>query len=125
MKKLWLLLMLCASPALAGETTLFGRIYLEPWSTLSGVPAQNKPMLSEFGVRHEGTGRLRLTGAVETMMIRHEGGQRIISSVFYRIGCIFSVTPILAIEASHGSWHNIDRPGPSETYNRVGLEMKL
>lgn len=114
-----------SSPVLAGETTLFGRLYPERWSSLSGLPLQSRRMLSEFGIRHEGSGRLRLTGALESKMIHHDRGQWVIGSIFYHLGGKFDITPTLTLEVRHGSWHNVDRKGNTEMYNSVGLEKKL
>ena len=117
------LLVLLTLPS-SSSLTLIGRWYA-PGTTVSSVPVARLPAFGEFAVDYQGRGRLSLIGSIETRLYRDDDRPFGIGSVYYHIGTRYQVHPRLLLELKHGSWHNIDSAGPTEMYNRLGVEVKL
>ena len=103
---------------------LFGRVYETNTTTAPGSPLSQHPVIGEFGALYGYPGRLMPTGEVVTF-VENRSGIKSISSVRYGVGLRYAVTPFVTLEAWHSSWHNVDKSGPRETLNRLGLFIRL
>ena len=103
---------------------LFGRIYEPNTTTAPGSPLSQHPVIGEFGALYGYPGRLMPVGEVVTF-VENRSGIKSISSVRYGVGLHYALTPSVTLEAWHSSWHNVDKVGPRETLNRLGLFIRL
>lgn len=103
---------------------LFGNVYSENTSA-PARPWQDK-LVGEFGATVEVpvVRRLLVSGTLNNLII-NDHGVRSLAGVQYGVAARLSVTDRFAITGAHRSWHNIDRVGSTEQYNRVGVEIRV
>lgn len=106
--------------------TLFGNIYSNNTSYFAR-PNQDA-VIGEFGARADagvfGYKPLTLFGEVNNL-VTNDGGVKSLVGIQYYAGAKLAVTPNIAVTAAHGSWHNIDRVGRTQQFNRAGVELRL
>jgi len=88
------------------------------------APNRTQSLAGEFALSYIGKPRLAPIGSINTTLKR-VGERYSVAGVFYNVGLRFQVTPDITLEAKHGSWHNLDSSGPTELYNKVGVQIKF
>lgn len=103
---------------------LFGNIYSDNTTQFSR-PNNKDVVIGEFGARTEfGPKALRFVGGVNSL-VSAPSGSRTITGIQYEAGVKLSLVPRVTFSAMHGSWHHVDNQGPSQMYNRIGVEVKV
>lgn len=100
-------------------------LWYEPHTTVSAVPWGYEAQHGEFGAAYESGGRLRVLAAFETKTSVWSTGQTRLASTFYHLGMAYEITPRFILELRHGSWHTLEKNAMTQSYNRLGIEVKL
>lgn len=103
--------------------TLFGHLYSKD-SWVSVAPSVPYTPVADFGVSWAGEHKIRPVGDITSLCV-NKGKQRGISSVYYNVGVQYWPVKDSGFELKHGSWHNVDRAGKLERYNRFGVYLGI
>ena len=122
--------LLAAEYAHPGGTTAFARWHIVP-SSYAPAPFSRELRVFEFGAETSRNpfARALFEASVNTIM-RSQPRGGVISSVDYRIGGYYSLGASgllgrFGLGVSHGSWHNIDRPGRVQVFNYAEVRARL
>ena len=125
MKLLPLLFLLLASPSWAGRVTASAFWYHSSTSIYARPSHGPTRLAGEFTASYAGTTRLAPFGSIGTMIGRDASSPFVVASTLYQCGLRWRLSEGVTLEASHGSWHNLDSVGRTELYNRIGLRARL